>query len=108
MTSANPRPISLRRIWIARAIAIVADALEITVFPAFVEGFFSPASDVLDVVVCVALTLLVGWHIAYLPSFIIKAAPFADLAPTWTIAVFIATRKGPDAGDEQKSLSQTK
>ena len=46
----------------------------------------------LDVVVAIVLTLLVGWHIAFIPSFIIKALPFADMAPTWTIAVLIATR----------------
>jgi nitroreductase len=98
-------PISSRRIWIARGIAVAADALQIAVFPAFVEGFFSPVSDVLDVVVCIALTLLVGWHIAFLPSFIIKFAPFADLAPTWTIAILIATRKGAAAPKEQQILS---
>ncbi|MGA3065491.1 MAG: hypothetical protein ABSF29_01455 [Tepidisphaeraceae bacterium] len=78
----TPRVISRQRIWIARGVAVGADVLQIAVFPAFAEGFFSPVSDVLDVVVCVALTLLVGWHIAFLPSFIIKFAPFADLAPT--------------------------
>jgi hypothetical protein len=57
-----------------------------------VEGFVSPFDAVLDVIVAVVLTLLVGWHIAFIPSFIIKALPFADLAPTWTLAILIATR----------------
>jgi hypothetical protein len=47
---------------------------------------------VVDIVVAVLLTLLVGWNIAFIPSFIIKALPFADLAPTWTVAVLFATR----------------
>jgi hypothetical protein len=80
------------RIWLARAIAVAADVLQIAVFPAFVEGAFSPLDDVLDVVVAAALTLLVGWHIAFLPSFVVKLMPMADLAPTWTIAILIATR----------------
>lgn len=99
-----PQPTSRRRIWIARGIAVAADALQIAVFPIFSEGFISPASDALDVGVCIVLTLLVGWHIAFLPSFIIKVLPIADLAPTWTIAIFIATRRGRDAAKEPKKL----
>ena len=38
------------------------------------------------------LTWLVGWHYAFLPSFIVKVVPMFDLAPTWTIAIFFATR----------------
>ena len=83
--------ISPTRIWIARGVAVAADVLEIAVFPAFLEGFASPLDAALDVVAAIALTVLVGWHIAFLPSFIIKALPFADLAPTWTIAIWIAT-----------------
>jgi hypothetical protein len=99
-----PLPISRRRIWIARGIAVAADALQIAVFPIFSEGFISPVSDVLDVAVCTVLTLLVGWHIAFLPSFIIKVLPIADLAPTWTIAILIATRHSQQATEDQKKL----
>jgi hypothetical protein len=35
----------------------------------------------------------VGWHLAFLPSFVVKVLPVADLAPTWTIAIFFATRQ---------------
>jgi hypothetical protein len=74
------------------------------VFPAFSAGVFSPVNDALDVAVCIALTLLVGWHIAFVPTFIIKEIPFADLAPTWTVAALIATRgRGSAAADETKS-----
>jgi hypothetical protein len=78
----------------AYIIAICADALEIGLAPLFSEGFMSPFDDVLDSVVCVVLTMLLGWHIAFLPSFVIKLLPVADFAPTWTIAVLIATRGG--------------
>jgi|SRR5580692_7905666 hypothetical protein len=87
----SPR-ISSRRIWLARGIAVAADAVQIAFFPFLSEGFASPFDAALDVVVAIVLTLLVGWHIAFIPSFIIKALPFADMAPTWTIAVLIATR----------------
>jgi hypothetical protein len=43
-------------------------------------------------VVCIILSLLLGWHLAFLPSFAVKLIPVADFAPTWTIAVLIASR----------------
>jgi hypothetical protein len=86
------RRLSPRRVWIARGLAIAADLLQIVVFPAFAAGFASPLDIALDVVMAAVLTLLVGWHIAFIPSFIIKALPIADLAPTWTLAVLFATR----------------
>jgi hypothetical protein len=86
------KPNSARRVWIARAVAIAADVVQVGIFPASIQGAISPVDDGLDLIVAVILTLLVGWHIAFLPSFIVKLVPIADLAPTWTIAVLIATR----------------
>ncbi len=82
------------RVWLARGIAVAADAVQLALFPISVEGALSPVDDGLDVFVAIILTLLLGWHIAFVPSFIIKLLPFADLAPSWTIAVLIATRGG--------------
>lgn len=76
----------------AYCIAIGADLLEICLWPAFSEGVLSVLNDITDVIVCIVLTFMVGWHIAFLPSFLIKFLPGVDLAPTWTIAVIIATR----------------
>jgi hypothetical protein len=73
-------------------VAICADALEWGLLPFFAEGFASPADDVLDIVTCIILTMLLGWHLAFLPSFAVKLIPIADFAPTWTLAVFIASR----------------
>ena len=103
MTADSTLPISRKRIWIARGIAVLADAIQIGFMPFFSEGFASPANDVLDVVVALVLILLVGWHIAFIPTFIIKMLPFTDLAPTWTIAVLIATRKGSMGGTPMPS-----
>ena len=86
--------VSPRRIWIARGLAVAADAVQLAAFPVTVEGAFSPVSDGIDCFMAVALTLLVGWHIAFIPSFIVKVLPVADLAPTWTLATLIATRGG--------------
>jgi hypothetical protein len=78
---------------LAFAIAICADAIEMGLMPVFSEGFASPADDFLDAVVCLILTLMLGWHFVFMPSFLFKLIPMVDLAPTWTIAVLIASRK---------------
>jgi hypothetical protein len=83
---------SMRRIWLARGIAAVADFIQIVGYPAFIEGVFSPFNDVLDVVVAVLMVWLLGWHIAFLPTIFIKSLPVVDVAPSWTLAVFIVTR----------------
>jgi hypothetical protein len=88
----NPRSLSALRNWLARGIAVAADFVQIALFPLFSEGIVSPLNVGLDVLVCGLLIFLVGWHIAFLPTFIIEQLPFADLAPTWTLAALIATR----------------
>jgi hypothetical protein len=80
------------RIRAARILAVIADLLQVVFFPLFIEGFASLLSDALDVVMGVLMVWLVGWHIAFLPAFVVEALPMGDLAPTWTLAVFIATR----------------
>lgn len=92
MGMVNAGPISAARIWLARSLAVAADVVQVARFPASIEGVFSPLADGLDLVMAVVLTVLVGWHIAFIPSFIVKLLPFADLAPTWTVAVLVATR----------------
>jgi hypothetical protein len=74
---------------------MVADLAQLVVFPAFSEGVLSLLNDALDVVVAIALTALVGWHWAFLPSFVSELIPFWDLVPTWTAAVLFVTREGP-------------
>ena len=37
---------------------------------------------------------MIGWHWAFLPSFFVELVPGLDLVPTWTAAVFYATRRG--------------
>jgi len=86
------------RIWAARAIAVAADAIQIIAVPAFFGGAASPINDGLDVAVGVALVLLVGWHVAFLPTFIAELVPLLDIFPTWTTAVFFVTRGGGSKG----------
>ena len=76
----------------ARWIAVSADLLQIVLLPAFFPGALSPASTAIDVVVAAILLRLVGWHWAFLPTFVAELTPLVDLVPTWTGAVFLATR----------------
>src|SRR5271170_7125371 len=74
-------------------LAIIADALQIVVFPLFVEGALSPADDLLDFGIAALLVNLLGWHWEFLPSFLAKLVPGVDLVPFWTMAVANVYRK---------------
>jgi hypothetical protein len=82
------------RIRAARLVAVAADLLQVVLLPTFFPAAVPPANTVIDVIVAVVLLALVGWHWAFLPTFVAEAIPFVDLVPTWTAAVFLATR-GP-------------
>ncbi|MGO9087966.1 MAG: hypothetical protein ACLQBK_22340 [Candidatus Sulfotelmatobacter sp.] len=93
----------------AMLLAIVADALQLAVFPLFVEGALSPADDVLDLGVAVAMTHLLGWHWEFLPSLLAKLVPGVDLVPFWTIAVanvWRKTKRMADAASIEKPPAQ--
>lgn len=75
------------------ALAILADALQVIVFPLFVEGAESPVDDVLDLGLGAALIYLLGWHWEFMPSFLGKLVPGVDLVPFWTLAVANVYRK---------------
>ena len=77
----------------AMILAIIADALQIVVFPLFVAGAASPADDILDFGIGAVLVYLLGWHWEFLPSFFAKLVPGVDLVPFWTMAVANVYRK---------------
>jgi hypothetical protein len=81
------------RFRVAMILALVADALQIAVFPLFVEGALSPAEDLLDFAIGAVLVNLLGWHWEFLPSFLAKLVPGVDLVPFWTMAVANVYRK---------------
>ena len=80
------------RVRMARVLAVAADAVQILFLPLFGEGFASPLNDALDVMVGLVLVWLVGWHWAFLPSFAAELVPGLDVFPSWTTAVWFATR----------------
>jgi hypothetical protein len=56
----------------AMVLAILADALQVVVFPLFVAGAASPADDILDFATGTVMVHLLGWHWEFLPSFLGK------------------------------------
>ena len=95
----------------AMILAIIADALQIIIFPAFVEGAISPADAILDFGIAALLINLLGWHWEFLPSLLAKLVPGVDLVPFWTLAVANVYRKWKqipivvqDASDERPAL----
>jgi hypothetical protein len=83
-------PSRLRAAWV---VAVLVDGLQLITSPAELTG---PLAWVIDVGVDLAtmgvMMFLLGFHWAFLPSFVTKVLPFVELAPTWTLALFIVTR----------------
>jgi hypothetical protein len=77
-----------RRILAARVIALVVDLSQFALLPAAL----TPLNNVIDAATALVLVALLGWHWAFLPTFLTELVPFVDLVPTWTIAVYLATR----------------
>ena len=90
----------------AMILAIVADALQLAVFPLFVEGALSPAEDVLDLGVGALMVHLLGWHWEFLPSFFAKLVPGVDLVPFWTMAVANVYRKSKRMAEDIEASRQ--
>jgi hypothetical protein len=86
------RPTSSRK-RLALALAIAVDFVQIVAMPVFAAGVASPWNNVLDVVTAIVMIRLLGWHLAFLPTFVTELVPFVGLFPTWTAAVFFVSRR---------------
>jgi hypothetical protein len=85
-----PLPPGRRRV--AFLLAMGVDLVQWIALPLFMWGAASPANDALDVAIALVMTRLIGFHWAFLPTFVAELMPIVDLVPTWTLAVWIATR----------------
>ena len=90
----------------AMLVAVAADIFQIAVFPLFVAGAISPADDLLDLLIAGTMIRLLGWHWEFLPSFLIKLVPGADLVPFWSIAVASVWRKAKAEANVEKLVEQ--
>ena len=104
LTHAGAGQKSSIRLRIAGTMALVADAVQLCLFPVFAEGFLSPFDDAVDVVMAIAMCCLVGFHIVFLPTFLIKETPIVDMAPTWTLA-YLFVAHGEEKLTRKKTVS---
>lgn len=89
-------PLSKTRIRVAWAIALAVDAIQVPAAASGPAGWLLGAG--LDLVTMGVMWALVGFHWAFLPSFITEAVPWLNLAPLWTLAVALATRGRGETG----------
>jgi polyferredoxin len=82
--------LSRRRIWLAMAMALVADGLQLSLGPL---GWVFVDQGV-DVAAMVLISLAIGFHPLFLPTFLAEFIPVVDMLPTWTACVaLVATRR---------------
>jgi hypothetical protein len=108
---AMTKALTPKRIWLARGIALAADALQLGLFPLFVGGVPEGADLALEAVTGVLLCALCGFSPAFLPTIIAEALPMVDMFPSWTLATLFVTRNSavvpkalPGASDATHSL----
>lgn len=102
--SAMSKPkLTRTRIVLAFAVSVIADALQFPINAVSATGIFAIPGEVadlmLDVVVMIITSALLGFHWSFLPSFILEAVPGLDLIPTWTgcVAFVVWRRKQAEA-----------
>lgn len=83
-------PLSRTRIRLAWAIALTVDALQIPADASGPVGWFLGVG--LDLITMFVMWAMLGFHWAFLPTFLTEWIPYLNLAPFWTLAVAIATR----------------
>lgn len=84
------------RIRVAWALALAVDAIQVPASAAGPAGWLVGAG--LDLATMAAMWALLGFHWAFLPSFLTEWIPYVDIAPLWTLAVALATRGRGEAG----------
>lgn len=84
-------PLTTARIWAAFVVALIADGLQLAL-----GGFgWFLFDEIIDVVAMVLVTMLIGFHPLFLPTFVMEFLPVVDMVPTWTgcVALVVALRR---------------
>jgi len=92
-----PHAVTPTRKKIALGIAALADAVQIGLFPVFLEGALSIPDDVLDAVVALLLLLTLGWRWRLAAALVVELVPGVALFPSWTAFVItVPTERPPE------------
>ena len=86
----TPR-ITRRRIYLAFFVAVLTDSLQLMTGP---FGFFV-FDQIIDLLAMILTSVLLGFHLLLLPTFIIELFPVVGWVPTWTgcVALLVSMRK---------------
>jgi hypothetical protein len=88
-----------KRIAAAWTVALVADVIQLPISLSVATGILAIPAETVDVAVdigvMILLSALLGFHYAFLPTFVLEVIPGAGLLPTWTgsVAYVIWQRK---------------
>lgn len=91
--------LSKQRIAAAFAVAVIADAIQFPITAATMTGVLAVPGEgadlLIDSIMTVVTSSLLGFHWILLPSFVFEAIPGFDLFPTWTgcVAYVVWRRK---------------
>lgn len=101
----NKTELTKQKIAVAFAAAVVADAIQFPITAATMTGVLALPGEgadlLIDSIMTVVTSTLLGFHWILLPSFVFEAIPGFDLFPTWTGCVaYVVWRR-----NKQKAVS---
>jgi hypothetical protein len=84
-------PLTRARMILALAVAVAADGLQLLLGPLG----WAFADQAIDCVAMIVMSWIIGFHILFLPTFVVELVPLLEDLPTWTActAAVIALRK---------------
>ncbi len=88
--------LSRTRLRVAWTLAVGVDLIQFSAAAVGPLGWLLDAG--LDLATMAVLWALLGFHWAFLPSFVTEGVPYLNLAPLWTLAVALASRGRAGAG----------
>ncbi len=103
LTTVSKPKLTRTRIILAFAVSVIADVLQFPINAVSATGLLALPGEVadimLDIVVMIITSVLLGFHWALLPAFVLEAVPGLDLFPTWTgsVAFVVWRRKQAEA-----------
>jgi hypothetical protein len=66
-------------------VAVIADGIQIVLGPLGWAG----VDEALDVLVMLVLSMTIGFHPLFLPTFVAEFVPVVDMLPTWTACTMV-------------------